>query len=279
VRKGWLCVPCRPRRTRIDFVPDESSGAIQRGHCGGAAPHERIEHKVAFEGIEVDEPFNQGHREGSGMTHTTSRLRRNLPDARGRSHEFFPGDSGEPFLRPVEPLLGKDEDIFVQVPQGGIARRHPRTPRAGACRAFALHPYDLTAHEKTEVARKARNMRVQRHVRLSAKVGDVEGHPPSGDQYPLGLLENLFEEREVLFQREVEVVLFSHVVRRRRHHEGHGIVRQLAHLLGRVLEHPVEAMLRDVARRMTGNRGRWSGEELSTVKRGRVVPFALAGAK
>ena len=275
-----LDAPAGPFDVRgVRVVPDEVAAGAHRGHPRGARPHERVQDQVVDVGVEVDEPFRQGHGERGGVPDAGGRLRRELPHVQRGVHELVTGERGhrrEPVpvpapggLRPVEPSLGRHDHALGEVPQDRVPGALEGTPGAVACGAALLLPDDLSPEQEPQpVLEDGDDVRRERPVGPPAEVGDVHGDPTAGLQRADALGEDLGEHLQVVQVGPGHValpqrllVLLAREVRGRGDHEGHGAVGHLAHGTGVPAEHVVQGPLRLTgrSRRLRGGHVR-SGE-------------------
>ena len=133
----------------VDFIPDESPSGFDCGNGGRSAPHKRVQNSLTLKGVKPDQTLDKRNRKGGWVAYSTGRFRWNTPDTCGCGHEFVTADGGLPFVQPVETLLGKDQDVLVQVSQCRVTGRHPRSPRTRSGYAFPFDPDDFSTHEET----------------------------------------------------------------------------------------------------------------------------------
>ena len=120
----------------------------------------------------------------------------------------------------------------MSIPQGGIGSRLPRAPCSGGTGRRTLVPDDLPPHKEPQIQKVADQISMQWDIRFSAQVGNIDAGTPSWDKYPVDLGPHPHKKREVFVQREIPVVVFTHIVGWRRYHEVHRVVRQLGHGFG-----------------------------------------------
>ena len=200
-----------------------------------------------------------------------------MPNGEGRLHELVALNGRLSPAYPVHAALGKAQTVLVNISKRWVGGRHPRTPRTVPRGPGRLHPYDLSPAEETDLHGHRRHHRAQRYVGPTPQVCNVDHGAATRLQDPVRLSEHSFDHAQVLLKGAVPVVLLAHVVRGRRDHERHGVVGELGHLFGRVLEHPVQHLRGDLVDVLV-NRPLGLAEAPG-VERGRVVALSLACAE
>ena len=155
------------------------------------------------------------------MADAAGRGRGELPYAFGTFQKILPADGGFPAgqSRPLPRFLAENQDIFVDVPQGGIGGGLPAAPGRGGGGAVALVPDDFPPHQKAEGQEILDDVAVQRQIGAAAQVGNVETNPAAGRQDAIDFRHYLAQEVPVFVQGQVGVVLLAHIVGRGSDHQ------------------------------------------------------------
>ena len=85
--------------TLVDLIADVVPTRLHRRDRRLTRTHERVEHHVALERVELDAPVGQLDRERRGMSHLPGGLRIEPPDALGELQELVPLDRALPSRR------------------------------------------------------------------------------------------------------------------------------------------------------------------------------------
>ena len=161
------------------------------------------------------------------MPDLAGRFGRYGPDRLVVFHKLVPGDGAFPFsgVLALEGVLAEHQDVFVHIPQGGVARRLPRTPGRGGTCAGGLVPDDLAAHQQAQAERLFNDQGMQGYVRFAPQVGNVDAHAPARHQAAQALPPDPLQKSQVVLQRQVLVVFLAHVVGWGSDHQVDGIIR------------------------------------------------------
>ena len=136
----------------VDFVTGVMAVAFHCRKRGLPRAHERVQDDFVLESIELDQAARQLERERSRMADLAGRFGGEIPDGFVVFKEFIAGDGAGAFFRvgPLEGVFAEDQNVFMHIPQDGVAGRFPAPP-GGILRVvvvllklhWLLHQYGL----------------------------------------------------------------------------------------------------------------------------------------
>ena len=278
----------------IEIEPEPTTTGALSGNERGTRTQERVEHTIAFIGVEIDQATRKLYREGGRMLHASCGLRADLPDIERGFHKVIGRHSAFAALGldSIEPPFAGDDHALGEVSQHRIRGATVRPPGDRTSGAFGLLPNDLAAQQETQVVLQDRDhIGAQAPIGLAPEISDIDGDAAAWFEHLNTGGEDIAQHLEIVevrsgntrhrtagvgIARDRQFVFFAHEIGRRCGDEGNGIGRQ------NVGDRSAVAIVdgsETFGHRIDGVVGADLGRREAIVERRRIVALPLSHAK